>query len=120
MGTTLIGPFAIVELVDRYYRPMDEYEVAFGEVVGPDSTVNVVVRRYGVSKEAMLSDNESPIKFVPLGDIEDNEFDLAIYIPQYLVDHLSLATLMNGIASLIYVGGVTFHNLGPDATSQLG
>lgn len=101
------------------YSSTDEHEVAYGELAGPDGTVSIVVRRYEMSDDAMFSD-ESPIKFVPLGDIGDDRFDLAIYMPQYLFDNLPLATLIEEMKSLVYIGGVTLHDSGPDAVSRLG
>jgi len=105
--------------MNGYYSSTDESEVAHGELVGPDSVVRVVVRRYDMPMSALFYDS-SPIKFVPLNDIGDDCFDVAVYIPQYLFDQLPTAILMNGLESLIYISGVTFHDAGPDAVSRLG
>jgi len=118
MGTNPIGPSAIVGVM-TYYSSTDEYEVGHGELVGPHMVVRIVVRRYDMSMSALFKD-ESPIKFVPLNDIEDSQFDLAIYMPQYLFDGLPTTTLRTGMESLIYIAGVTFHDSGPDAVSRLG
>lgn len=102
-----------------WYSSTDNTEVAIGELVGLDTSVSIVVRRYYMPMHALFS-TESPIKFVPLHDIGDEDFDLAIYIPDYLFRSVPTAILMEGMESLIYVAGVTFHEDGPDAVSRLG
>jgi len=107
--------------MNGYYNSTDEDEVAHGEVIGPDSVVSIVVRRYDRPLSALFHDGDfSPIKFVPLNDIEDEQFDVAIYVPQYLFDQLPSGVLMTGMESLIYISGVTYHDAGPDAVSRLG
>lgn len=98
------------------YSSTDEYEVAHGEVVGPEGTVCVVVKRYDAPES---STDPSPIKFIPLVDI-DGEYDLAIYMPQYMFDCIALDDMREGMKTLIFLGGITLHNAGPDAVSQLG
>ena len=101
------------------YSSTDRYEVASGELVGPDSVVSIVVRSYNMPMSALFNEH-SPIKFVPLDDIDDPSFDLAIYLPEYLFDSVPPPILTQGLESLIYLAGVTFHDSGPDAVSRLG
>lgn len=102
-----------------WYNSTDDTEVATGELVGLDSSVRIVVRRYYMPMHALFGPN-SPIKFVPLHDIDDEQFDLAIYVPDYLFRSVPTSVLMEGMESLIYVAGVTYHDSGPDAVSRLG
>ena len=90
-----------------------------GELVGPNRSVRIVIRRYDMPMSALFT-TESPIKFVPLDDIEDEDFDLAIYMPEYLFGTVPMDTLRKGMESLLYVAGVLFHDEGPDAVSRLG
>jgi hypothetical protein len=105
--------------IQGFYNSTDADEVAHGELVGPDGVVRVVVRRYAMPPFQFFGD-KSPIKFVPLGDLGDGEFDLAIYMPGYLFDTIPGDVLQQGLETLIHIGGATLHDQGPDAVSRLG
>jgi hypothetical protein len=103
-----------------FYHSTDPDEIASGQLLTPDGQmVRIVIRNYLMPPEAMYG-REPEIKFVPLTDIDDDKFDVAIYMPSYLTQTIPRHVLTDGIEHLLYVAGITFHKAGPDAVSRLG
>lgn len=97
-----------------------DYEVARACVEGGGSTrsAHVVVRTYAVPRDALFRDDK-PIKFVPMSDI-GHEFDVAIYIPDYLVRVTPPEILIRGLQVMVKMVGSVYLTHGPDAVSRLG
>ena len=101
-----------------YTNMDDEFEIGRGEVIGPDMTVNVVLRWYQASLEMLMDTGGRPIKFVSVADISD-EFHVAVYIPSILFFSIPPEQYATTLESMVSVAGYTFHEDGPDAVSRL-
>ena len=105
----------------QWYASTNEDEIAKGIVANAEGAVaRIVVRSYLLNMDVVDADAlKTPVQFVPLGFL-DNEFDVAIYIPEQVVDFLGTENVVASVKPLIYLAGSVYIGSGPDAVHRLG
>ena len=103
----------------QWYQADRENEIAKGVVHGDRHNARVVVRQYELPPEVAVT-LESPVQFVALEHTIDDEFDVAIYVPDYLSEIVGTDMLLQSLKPLIFLAGSVLLDAGPEAVNRLG